>query len=312
MPRAAFAARWAERLGRDRWRAGAPLAPLTTFRVGGPAEWLADVHTVDDLEALAADAAQSGIPVSLIGGGSNVLVADAGVAGVVVRLHLTSIDQPAPTSVRAEAGVTINGLVRWTIGRGLAALEAWAGTPGTVGGAIYGNAHWDGRNIGDLVTRARVMTRDGRSMTVAGGDLGFAYDTSRLQRTGEMLLWAEFRVSSGDPAELRARARTSLHYRKSTQPLATPSAGCIFQNPGAGEALPAGMPRSAGALVDRAGLKGRRQGGARISDRHANFIVNDGGATAADIRALIDTARAAVQEQFGIALRDEIVFLGKF
>ncbi|MEO8480592.1 MAG: UDP-N-acetylmuramate dehydrogenase [Acidobacteriota bacterium] len=310
MPDATFAGRWAARLGPDRWRANAPLAALTTFRVGGPAQWLVDIRSVAELEAIVADATRSGVAVSLLGGGSNVLVADAGVVGLVVRLHLTSIHQPAPDLVRADAGVTINGLVRWTIGRGLAALEAWAGTPGTVGGAIYGNAHWGGRNIGDLVTTAQVMTRDGHSAVAAGTALGFAYDMSRLQRTGEILIWAEFRVSKAEPGELRAVARESLHYRKSTQPLATPSAGCIFQNPGAGDAVPAGIPRSAGALVDRAGLKGHRVGGARISDHHANFIVNDGGATAADIRALIELARTAVRTQFGVALRDEIVCLG--
>ncbi len=273
-PRAAFASRWAERLGPDRWRAAAALAPFTTFRVGGPAEWLADIRTVEELEAVAAEASRCGVPLSILGGGSNVLVSDAGVDGVVIRLHLANIDQPSPGTVRADAGVTINGLVRWTIGRGLAALEAWAGTPGTVGGAIYGNAHWGGRNIGDLVATARVMTRDARFATVGGADLGFAYDTSRLQRTGEILVWAEFRVSPGEPATLRAQARASLHYRKSTQPLAAPSAGCVFQNPGPGDEVPDGIPRSAGALVDRAGPKGRRVGGARIGSHSASGIAS--------------------------------------
>ena len=308
--REAFAERWAVRLGAERWRSGAPLAPLTTFRVGGPAEWLAEIRSEDELEALASDASESGIPVSILGGGSNVLVADAGVAGVVIRLHLTTIEQPASDRVRAGAGVTINGLVRWTIGRGLAALEAWAGTPGTVGGAIYGNAHWGGRNIGDSVAAVQVVTRDGRPSTIAGPDMEFGYDASRLQRTGEILVSAEFRVTHADPDGLRTQARASLHYRKATQPLATPSAGCVFQNPAPHETVPVGVPRSAGALVDRAGLKGRRHGGARISDHHANFIVNDGGATGADIRALVELARTAVREQFGVVLRDEIVFLG--
>jgi len=117
---------------------------------------------------------------------------------------------------------------------------------------------------------------------------------------------------TGDVQVLRTAARASLHYRKATQPLATPSAGCIFQNPRVGEVVPDGIPRSAGALVDRAGLKGRRQGGARISDHHANFIVNDGGATAADIRTLIELARETVRDRFGVVLRDEVVYLGKF
>lgn len=240
------------------------------------------------------------------------LVADAGVPGVVVRLRLTAIDQPDRSTVRAGAGVTINGLVRWTIGRGLAGVEAWAGTPGTVGGAIYGNAHWGGVNIGDHVREVRLVTRDGTVLDVPANEMAFGYDTSRVQRTGEVVVSASFNVRPGDVTTLRERARASLHYRKSTQPLALPSAGCIFQNPGASEPMPEGIPRSAGALVDRAGLKGVAHGGARISDRHANFIVNDGGATADDIRTLIERARAAVRERFGVELRDEIVQLGTF
>jgi UDP-N-acetylmuramate dehydrogenase len=310
--RSDFARRWADRLGPDRWRPNAPLAPLTTFRVGGPAEWLADVRSIEELEAIVADASRTDVPVAVLGGGSNVLIADAGVSGVVLRLHLNAIAKPAPDVVRAESGVTINGLVRWTIGRGLAGLEAWAGTPGTVGGAIYGNAHWGGRNIGDLVSRVRLIARDGRSSTVAASEMAFAYDTSRLKQTGEIVVWADLRVSEGDPASLRERARASLHYRKTTQPLALASAGCIFQNPDANDPVPADIPRSAGALVDRAGLKGRCLGGARISDRHANFIVNEGQATAREIRDLIEIARTEVRDRFGVELRDEIVYLGTF
>lgn len=312
MTRAAFAARWAAALGPDRWRPSAPLAPLTTFQVGGPAEWLADVSTVEELQTLVTEAADAGVPLTVLGGGTNVLVADSGVEGVVVRLRLTGIDRLDDCRVRAGAGVTINGLVRWTIGRGLAGLEAWAGTPGTVGGAIHGNAHWAGQNIGDRVHDVQVVTRDGLVRAVPVSEMEFAYDTSRIQRTREIVVSATFRVEPGDVPRLRERARASLHYRKATQPLAKPSAGCIFQNPPASPGLPKDVPRSAGALVDRAGLKGQRRGGARISDHHANFIVNDGGATAEDIRALIETARTAVHDRFGVDLRDEIVYLGTF
>jgi UDP-N-acetylmuramate dehydrogenase len=307
-----FAARWARRLGPERWRASVPLAPLTTFHVGGSAEWMADVRSLEDLQALVHEAAVAGVPITILGGGSNVLVSDRGVTGVVVRLHLSAIAESSAGTVRAEAGVTINGLVRWTIGRGLAGLEAWAGTPGTLGGAIYGNAHWAGKNVGDLVSWVCLIGPAGAPTIVPAGEMGFAYDTSRLKHTGEIVVWAEFVMTRAEPAHLRERARSSLHYRKATQPLAMPSAGCVFQNPAAGETLPPGMPASAGALVDRAGLKGRRQGGARISDRHANFIVNDGAATAADIRDLVELARATVRERFGVVLRDEIVYLGTF
>ena len=290
-----------------------PLAPYTTFRVGGAADWLVDVTTRQELANVLAAARDSAIPVTLLGGGSNVLIADAGVRGVVIRPQLREISQPAADRVRAEAGVTINGLVRWTVSRGLAGLEAWAGTPGTVGGAVFGNAHFSGSNISEKVLDVMLVTRSGEEREVPCRDMAFGYDTSRLQRSGEILVWADFSVGAGSPAALRERARASLAYRKQTQPLALPSAGCVFQNPDpARDVLPPGMPASAGALVDRAGLKGQRRGGAQISPTHANFVVNDGTATAADIRTLIETARAAVRDRFGVELRDEVVYLGTF
>lgn len=300
-------------LGPGRLAVGAPLAPLTTFRVGGAADWLADVRSVAELRLLLAIAHRANVAVTVLGGGSNVIVSDHGIRGLVVRPLLTAISQPDAVTVRAEAGVTINGLVRWTIGRGLSALEAWAGTPGTVGGALYGNAHWQGRNMSDVVTEVLLSTRSGELTTVPASAMAFGYDTSRLQRSGELLVSADFRVSPGDSAVLRAEARRSLAYRKRTQPLASPSAGCIFQNPDpARDRIPAGLPPSAGALVDRAGLKGRSVGGARISDTHGNFIVNEGTATANDIRTLVEIARRAVRDRFGVELRDEVVWLGAF
>lgn len=297
----------------DRVRRDAPLAPLTTFKVGGTADWLIDARSEADLVGALEIARSAGQPVTMLGGGSNVLVSDAGVRGLVIRLRPMDVSQPAPDRVRADAGLTINGLVRWTIGRGIAGLEAWAGTPGTVGGAIYGNAHFGGRNIGDRVAEVRLVSPEGEARTVPAGEMAFGYDTSRLQRTREILLWAEFIAGKGEPEALRAVARASLAHRKKTQPLETPSAGCIFQNPDpAREAIPEGIPPSAGALVDRAGFKSSRLGGARVSDTHANFIVNDGGATAADIRALIERCKRGVRDRFGVALREEIVYLGEF
>src|SRR5262245_36377610 len=296
-----------------RLRVDVGLGPFTTFRVGGRADWFAELCTVDELQSILSLAAAATVPVTLLGGGSNVVVADRGVRGLVIRLLLVGITQPAADTVRAEAGVSINGLVRWTVGRGLACLEEWAGTPGTVGGAIYGNAHWNRRNIGDLVRRVCLISREGKMSTSAATEMELGYDTSRLQKTGEVLVWAEFGVTPGEPGSLRDRARRSLAYRKQTQPLASPSAGCIFRNPDpTREAIPNGIPPSAGALVDRAGLKGHRIGGARISETHANFIVNEGSATADDIRALVEAARTAVHEKFGVQLRDEVVWLGVF
>ncbi len=300
--------------GADHVRDGAPLAPFTTFKVGGAADLLAEPCGERELVAVLHAARAAGAAVTLLGGGSNVLVGDRGVRGLVVRPRAGTVDEEGPGRVRADAAATLNGLVRWTVGRGLAGLEAWAGTPGTVGGAVFGNAHFGGRSIGELVEGARLLAADGRVHDLLHANLEFGNGRSRLQRSGEVLLSALFRLAPGaDPAALRVIARQSLAYRKQTQPLDTPSAGCVFRNPDpARDPLPAGVPASAGALIDRAGLKGHSIGRARVSPVHANFIVNDGGATAAEIRALIAVCKERVAERFGIALREEIVYLGEF
>ncbi len=301
----ALATRFGERL-----RRAAPLAPLTTFRVGGPADWLLELQQVEDVRAALMIAREHGVPVVPLGGGSNVLVPDAGIRGLVIRLHGGSMVRVAEHRIRADGGVTINGLVRWTLSHRLAGLEAWAGTPGTVGGAVHGNAHFRGRLISELIVAVSLLSRRGELRDVPVSEMEFGYDTSRLHRTDEIVVAAEFAVSPGDPEQLRATARESLAFRKRTQPLASPSAGCIFQNPNpAREVVPVGIPPSAGALVDRAGLKSAREGAARVSPTHGNFIVNEGGATAASVRALIDRCKASVRKRFGVELREEIVYL---
>lgn len=297
--------------GAERVFGNAPLAPLTTFKVGGAADWLVTLRSAEELRTAARIAGEHGVPLAVIGGGSNLLVDDEGVRGLVIRMHGGEVRQVDESTVRADAGVTINGLVRWTITRGLAGIEAWAGTPGTVGGAIYGNAHFQGRLISELITRVILLAPSGDVQTVSMRDMDFGYDYSRLHHTREIVLAAHFTVAPGDPELLRETARASLAFRKRTQPLEKASAGCIFQNPDpARDRVPDGIPSSAGALVDRAGLKGATEGGAHVSTRHANFIVNDGRATAADIARLIERCREEVRRQFGVELKDEVVRLG--
>jgi UDP-N-acetylmuramate dehydrogenase len=299
--------------GADRVRGGVSLAPFTTFRVGGPAEWFLETRNSAEIVAALSIAHAAQLPVTLLGGGSNVLVSDAGVRGLVIRTRGGEIRQIAEDRVRADAPVSINGLVRWTISHGCAGLEAWAGTPGTVGGAIFGNAHFGGRLIGDLVSDVRLASRDGAVADVPSSELAFGYDRSRLQQSGEVVLSATFRVTSGEPGVLRATARASLAFRKQTQPLDTHNAGCVFQNPDPSrDRIPPGVPCAAGALVDRAGLKGAAAGGARVSPAHGNFIVNEGTATALDIHRLIARCKDEVRARFGVDLREEIVYLGDF
>ena len=301
------------RLGPERVRTDAPLAPLTTLRVGGPADVLVEVRSADEALAALGLASEAGVPVFWLGGGSNLLVGDGGVRGLVVRWHGGRVESPAPDRVRAEAGVTVNGLVRYSIGHALAGLADWAGTPGTVGGAVRGNAHFQGRMISETIVSVRVAACDGAVRELAGSEMEFGYDRSRLQRTGEVALSVDFRVAIGDSGPLRDEARRSLAFRKRTQPLALPSAGCVFQNPDPSRVrLPEGMPASAGALVDAAGLKGAACGAARVSPVHANFVVNEGAASARDVAALVDRMRDAVAARFGVVLEEEIVRVGEF
>jgi UDP-N-acetylmuramate dehydrogenase len=309
-----FAAALEHAFGADRVKRDVPLAPFTTFKVGGPADFLIETQNADEIIKAVKLAHAAGVKVTMLGGGSNVLIADRGIRGLVLRTKGGEVSPIGDTLVRADAAVTINGLVRWTINRGYAGLEAWAGTPGTVGGAIYGNAHWKKINIGDLVESVRLLRPDGTLLQAPADRMEFEYDYSRLKRTGEIVLWAAFRATpGGDPAALRAVARESLAFRKRTQPLESPSAGCIFMNPDPSrDTVPDGIPPSAGALVDRAGLKGKALGGARVSPTHANFIITDGSAKAAEIHQLVEQCRTAVQEQFGVTLRNEIICLGDF
>lgn len=302
-----------QRLGAGRVTVDAPLALLTTFKVGGPADLLIEAKSEAELVDAVAIARDAGLGVTPLGGGSNVLVGDRGIRGLVIVMKDRSVAVADPTGVRAGAGLTINGLVRWLVGQGFAGLEAWAGTPGTVGGALHGNAHFKGVNIGDLVREVRVLDRQGDLRTLPAAEMAFGYDSSRLQTSGEIAVSAIFTVATGEPDALRAVARASLAYRKRTQPLDVPSAGCIFQNPDpARDHVPDGIPWSAGALVDRAGLKGAREGGAQVSPLHGNFIVRDGAASAREIRALVERCQHGVDERFGVRLRQEIVYLGEF
>ena len=304
---------FAAALGAGRVRQGVRLDTRTTLRIGGAADWFLETRSTREIVRAIQASRSLALPVTLLGGGSNVLVGERGVRGLVLRIWRGGIASPRPGVVRADGGVTLNSLVRWMVHRGLAGLERWAGTPGTVGGGLHGNAHFQGELLGTHLLRAGLVDPDGRVFEAAATALELGYDASRLQRSGEAVLWADFKVAEGAPAALREAARASLAYRKQTQPLAAPSAGCIFQNPDAArDAVPEGIPPSAGALIDRAGLRGASVGGALVSRLHGNFIVTDGPAAASDIRRLMEECRETVYRRMGVRLRDEIVCLGEF
>jgi UDP-N-acetylmuramate dehydrogenase len=202
----AVASQLEQRLGAGRATIDAPLAPLTTFKVGGAADLLVDARSEDELVAIASLARHAGLPVTPLGGGSNVLVGDGGVRGVVVLVRDRSVGREDLTGVRAGAGLNINGLVRWLVGQGLAGLEAWAGTPGTVGGALHGNAHFKGVNIGELVREVRILDPAGMLHTLPAAQMTFGYDSSRLQRSGARMI--HFSVSTCERGTSFTKSRT--------------------------------------------------------------------------------------------------------
>ncbi len=284
-------------------RVNEPLARHVSFRIGGPADILLLPRTMRDLEAAAAWLYREGEPFTILGRGSNVLIADRGVRGIVIK---TGRGQEgvayAGHRVRAECGVSLPSLSRKASGRGLAGLEFAAGIPGSVGGAVAMNAGAHNHSIADVVEEVRVLTPGGEARW-AGSDLQFQYRESRLQHEPGVVLEAALVLRPADPRETLARLDEWLLTRAESQPLGPPSSGCVFRNP---------EGDYAGRLIDAAGAKGLRVGGAVVSDRHANYILNTGGATAEEVLSLIALVRTRVRDQGGRDLATEIKLIGEF
>lgn len=273
------------------------LAPYTWLKIGGPAQYLIRPRNVEELAEVVRCCHRDRIPVHVLGGGSNVLVRDEGVSGVVLRLDHEAFSKIAidGTRVVSGAGASLSHLISQTVKAGLGGLDGLVGIPGTVGGALHGNAGGRSGDVGQHVRMARVLTVAGDLFVRTEDELTFAYRSSSLNEL--VILEAEFELHREDPDEITRRMRKLWIMKKATQPLTFQSAGCIFKNP-------RGM--SAGWLIDEAGLKGTRIGNAEISDRHANFIVSNPGATARDVQRLIELARSRVLEQFGVDLEPEV------
>jgi UDP-N-acetylmuramate dehydrogenase len=275
-------------------RRDVPLAPLVWFRLGGRAAYFAKPRTIEDLLAVLHRARQAGLPLSILGGGSNVLVRDEGVDGLVIHLESPFFSDITieGTVVRAGAAVPLTALISQTARAGLAGLEILTGIPGTVGGALRGNAGSRQGAIGPFVGRATVLDAADLVQVRERDDLSFADRESNLDEP--VILSAEFELSREDPESVVRRMRRIWIIKKENQPYGHESSGCIFRNPSA--------EVSAGAVIDQAGLKGTRFGGAEISDRHANFIVAHPGTKATDVLHLIDQIRQRVWQQFGYEL----------
>lgn len=274
-----------------------PLAPYTWFRIGGAADYFAEPTNLDELSTLVGRCREQDIPVRILGGGSNVLVRDEGVAGLVVRLQGEAFQKIAIQADRAVAagGAKLGHVISSAVREGLGGLETLVGIPGTIGGALHGNAGGRGGDVGQWVARAQVMTLNGDILDRSGEDLVFSYRESSLDEL--VILEAEFKLEGADPEELTKRMQKQWIVKKASQPLAHQSAGCIFKNP-------RGM--SAGMLIEQAGLKGLTVGKCQVSERHANFILAEDGATSADCIRLIEQIRGTVEQRLGVELVNEI------
>ena len=282
------------------------LRDFTTWRVGGPAQWFAEPSDQASLVALVGWAQERGLPLRCIGAGSNLLIADGGLSGLTLcnrRLQGSQLD-PQEGWVEAQAGEPIPTLARKAARQGLHGLEWAVGIPGTVGGAVVMNAGAQGGCTAEWLHSIQVIDpeRPDQPFVLEARDLAFAYRHSRLQDEALLVLSARFRLSPGhDPAIITATTSANLHSRTKSQPYQQPSCGSVFRNP---------EPRKAGQLIEELGLKGLSVGGAQVSPLHANFIVNTGAATAADIDTLVGLVQDKVLGKYGILLHPEVKRLG--
>ncbi|MEW6388688.1 MAG: UDP-N-acetylmuramate dehydrogenase [Thermodesulfobacteriota bacterium] len=284
--------------------AGNPLAPLTTWKVGGPAQYLAVPQDLEDVYALLSLAYDRGWPVFFLGRGSNLLIADEGLPGLT--LHLAKSFQKLERQgdvLRVGAGVALPRLARAVAAWGVSGFEFLAGIPGTVGAGVRLNAGADGQDLAQVLKRVWVVTPQLQLLEFTGAELALGYRSSRLLNFPHWLVVeAEFALEKPAPPEaVQARMRELLAARRARQPANPRTCGSVFKNP------PGGPP--AGYLIEQAGFKGRRRGDAQVSRKHANFILNQGQATAAQIAALLEEIQEAVWRTFGLALEREVVLL---
>jgi UDP-N-acetylmuramate dehydrogenase len=280
-----------------------PLSRHTTFRLGGPADFLLEVADRAELSAVLALASREGLPIYLLGRGSNLLVADSGVRGFVLVLA-GEFDQFAVegTHVRAGGGYDLPKLAHRVGKLGLGGLEFACAIPGTVGAGLVINAGAHGGDMSQVVTDATVVWPDGRIETLHSQEIGFAYRTSKLQQTSAIVVEVSMELHVDSQDTIQEHMKHHLERRKATQPLNFPNAGSIFKNP-PGE--------FAGRLIEQAGLKGLTEGGAQVSEKHANFIVNLGNGTARDVLVLMNRVRTLVQDRFGVRLEPEVRIWGE-
>ncbi len=279
-----------------------PMSKHTSLHIGGPADYFVRVTSERDLAGAIAVSREHELSVLMLGGGTNMLVADRGIRGVVLRndWNETSVEG---TTITAASGTPLASVAAVAARSGIAGLEWMATVPGTVGGAVHGNAGAFGSETKDVLVDAELMDLGGETWTLSNAELGFAYRTSKLQGTLTVVVRARFRGQPGDRASAVRRIKEIANERMAKQPLAQPNTGSIFRNP---------TGDHAGRLIEAAGLKGATVGGAMVSTKHANFIVNVGDASAWDVKKLMERCQREVKSRFGVELVPEVELIGEW
>lgn len=293
-----------DQLPADRTRQHEQLTPYTYIRLGGQADLFTIAKSAGELVAALTLAHQTKVSWFVLGAGSNVLIGDQGYHGLVIKNEARKISVSGQT-IKAESGVLLNQLVTTANSHGLAGLQLFMSVPGTVGGAVYNNSHFRPSHnefIGIQVSRAKVWL-GGRVLKVNQDWFRFAYDYSRLQDEPAVVLEVEFDLRVADPKTLNSQSVKSMKERHERQPIGLWSCGCMFQNPGS---------EAAAKLIDQAGLRGLSVKAAAVSDKHANFVINQGGATVAEVLELMAQVHRRVKEKFNVDLRPEVFLVGEF
>lgn len=274
-----------------------PLARLTSFKIGGNAQYFARPHDVEELRGLLLEAKQRKIPVHILGAGTNLLIRDSVVKGLVIRLDAAAFKKVTVqgSDIEAGAGVYLAGLVREAVSHSLSGFECLAGIPGTLGGSLVMNAGAWGGAVADMLVDVTVVDPRGYVTTIPKKGLRFGYRSSSLSRY--IVISARFALTRNNTRSIETHVRKNLELKREQQDLSKPSAGCIFKNPSG---------QSAGKLIDQCGFKGRRVGGAVVSTKHANYILNDRNASAQDVITLMGLVRRKVRARFGVILKPEI------
>lgn len=289
-------------VGEDNVALNEPMSEHTSFRIGGPADLFVTPDDIDELRDVIAACKAAGVPHFVLGCGSDLLVADEGYRGVIVSCAkgLVNVAVDGETIV-CQAGVALREASEMACELGLSGLEFACGIPGSVGGACFMNAGAYGGCVADVLESVRCLMPDGTQQSLPVGELAMGYRASRVRDEGLVVLSATFRLHEDDQDDIRARMDDFTQRRKKRQPLELPSAGSTFKRP---------EGHFAGKLITDAGLKGYAHGGASVSTKHAGFVVNNGGATAADVQSVIEHVQDEVERQFGVRLEPELRFLG--